>query len=252
MPPFSENTELLPFGQLATRQWLLAQGVEVYQIDNALKSKKLEGLVRGVLARPGVPVEWQGVVASLRRMSDTPVYVGGASALAQHGLAHYVQLQETIDVYSLQAAPSWLEKLPCSTGFRWHTTLLIWDAEKLLAANSLKAVTLHQGRWLLASPEQAYLELLAQVPKVTSFEQADNVMQGLVNLSPRRLDVLLHACKHVLAKRLFFFFADRCQHAWRNRLDPKAYDLGAGKRAVIKGGRLNKDYQITVPEDFYG
>lgn len=145
-----------------------------------------------------------------------------------------------------------MAKLPCRTQFRWHTTLRIWDTEKLHSANSLKAVPLHQGHWLLASPEQAYLELLALVPKVTSFEQADNIMQGLVNLSPRRLDVLLRACKHVLAKRLFFFFADRYQHVWRNKLDPRAYDLGAGKRAVIKGGHLDKAYQITVPETFHG
>ena len=70
----TENTELLPYGQLATRQWLLAQGVKVYQIDNALKSKKLKSLARGVVARPGVPVEWQGVLASLYRMFQCPVW----------------------------------------------------------------------------------------------------------------------------------------------------------------------------------
>ena len=252
MLPLSENTELLPFGQLATRQWLLAQGVKVYQIDNALKSKKLESLARGVVARPGVPVEWQGVLASFNRMFAHPVYVGAASALAQHGLAHYIQLQAIHDIYASQPAPSWLVKLSCVVEFRWHTTIQIWDVEKLLAANSLKSVPMHQGCWLLASPEQAYLELLAKVPSTTSFEQADNIMQSLVNLSPRRLDVLLHACKHVLAKRLFFFFADRYQHAWRNKLNPDNYDLGAGKRSVIKGGNFNKIYQITVPEAFSG
>lgn len=252
MRPFTENTELLPYGQLATRQWLLAQGVEVYQIDNALKAKKLEGLAYGVLARPGVPVEWQGVAASLRRIFETPVYVGGSSALAQHGLAHYIQLQTAIDLYSPQPAPSWLEKISCGTALRWHRTTQIWDTEKLLLANSLKPVALHRGHWLLASPEQAYLELLAKVPRVTSFEQADNIMQGLVNLSPKRLDALLHACKHVLAKRLFFFFADRYQHAWRNKLEPQNYDLGSGKRAVVESGKLNKTYQITVPEAFHG
>lgn len=252
MLSITENIDLLPYGQLATRQWLLAQGVKVYQIDNALKTKKLESLARGVVARPGVPVEWQGVMASLYRLFESPVYVGGASALAQHGLAHYIQLQRVLDIYALQPAPSWLDKLFCGVDFQWHRTVQIWDTEKLLAANSLKPVPLHQGSWLLASPEQAYLELLAKVPSVTSFEQADNIMQSLVNLSPRRLDLLLHGCKHVLAKRLFFFFADRYQHAWRNKIEPKNYDLGTGKRSVIKGGSLNKTYQITVPEVFNG
>lgn len=252
MLPLNDNTELLPYGQLATRQWLLAEGLQVYQLDNALKTKKLLGLTHGVLARPGVPVEWQGVAASLQRMFESPVYVGGLSALAEHGLAHYVQLQPTIDLYSSLPAPSWLDKVSCGVPLHWHTTTKIWDAEKLLATNSLKSIPLHQGHWLLASPEQAYLELLAKVPNAVSFEQADNVMQNLVNLSPRRLDALLGACKHVLVKRLFFFFADRYQHAWRAKIDPQNYDLGAGKRAVVTGGKFNNVYQITVPEAFHG
>ncbi len=40
--------------------------------------------------------------------------------------------------------------------------------------------------------------------------------------------------------------------AWRNKIEPKNYDLGAGKRSVIKGGSFNKAYQITVPEAFSG
>ena len=30
------------------------------------------------------------------------------------------------------------------------------------------------------------------------------------------------------------------------------YDLGSGKRAVVESGKLNKTYQITVPEAFSG
>jgi glycine/D-amino acid oxidase-like deaminating enzyme len=53
----------------------------------------------------------------------------------------------------------------------------------------------------------------------------------------------------VKVKRLFFFFADRHQHAWLERLDRDAIDLGEGKRMLVKGGKLNKPYQITVPEN---
>lgn len=45
MRPLTENTELLPYDQLATRQWLLEQGVEAYQIDNALNQKGQTKLV---------------------------------------------------------------------------------------------------------------------------------------------------------------------------------------------------------------
>jgi hypothetical protein len=93
---------------------------------------------------------------------------------------------------------------------------------------------------------------LADVPDTVSFEHADQLMQGLTSLSPRRLDVLLKGCRHIKVKRLFFFFATRYDYAWLKHLDRKAYDLGSGKRVVAKGGRLDSEYLITVPEAFHG
>ena len=77
-------------------------------------------------------------------------------------------------------------------------------------------------------------------------------MEGLSNLSPRRLQTLLAACKSVKVKRLFFFLADRHNHAWKNRLKKEDIDFGKGKRMLVKGGKLNHAYQITVPEDLDG
>ncbi len=60
------------------------------------------------------------------------------------------------------------------------------------------------------------------------------------------------AFTNVKVKRLFFFFADRHQHAWLKRLDKKAIDLGSGNRVLVKSGRLDKRYRITVPGDLDG
>ncbi len=75
------------------------------------------------------------------------------------------------------------------------------------------------------------------------------LMEGLTNLSPRRLQGLLESCRSVKVKRLFFFFADRHPHAWLKRLDKHTVDLGKGKRLLVKGGKLNSTYHITVPEE---
>jgi hypothetical protein len=56
----------------------------------------------------------------------------------------------------------------------------------------------------------------------------------------------------VKVKRLFFFFADRHRHAWLNVLDRDAVDLGRGKRMLVKGGKLDPAYLITVPGDLDG
>ena len=77
-------------------------------------------------------------------------------------------------------------------------------------------------------------------------------MEGLSNLSPHRLQKLLANCRSVKVKRLFLFFADRHQHAWVKHIKKEDIDLGTGKRMLVKGGKLNSTYQITVPEDLVG
>lgn len=246
-------SEWLPFGQLATRQWLLEQGLSRHSLDNALKSGKLVAMARGVVARPEVPLGWQGVVASLDKMLPQAVYVGGLSALNQHGLGHYVSFGSQVHLYSSAPQPTWLPKLKLKVELVWHGTARLWDQRALQMAKSLREQTAEAGwSWRLASPEQAFLELLAGVPDDVSFEHADNLMQGLSSLSPRRLDALLRACRHVRVKRLFFFFADRHQYPWRKHLSAEEYDLGVGKRSIVSGGKLDKTYFITVPESFHG
>lgn len=224
-----------------------------HSLDNALKSGKLVALAWGVVARPEVPVRWQGVVASLDRILPEAVYVGGLSALNQSGLGHYVSFDPQIHLYSAAPQPTWLPRLALKEEFVWHGNRRLWEQRALKQANSLQEEPMEAGwSWRLASPEQAFLELLVGVPDEVSFEHADNLMQGLSSLSPRRLDALLRACRHVRVKRLFFFFADRHQYPWCRHLYAEDYDLGAGKRSIVSGGRLDKTYFITVPESFYG
>jgi hypothetical protein len=56
----------------------------------------------------------------------------------------------------------------------------------------------------------------------------------------------------VKAKRLFFWLAERQGYAWFKKLDPDRFDLGHGKRVIVKGGRLDRKYLITVPEESDG
>jgi hypothetical protein len=108
------------------------------------------------------------------------------------------------------------------------------------------------GQWewplTLSSPERAIFELLDEVPQRETFHQADTLMEGLRNLSPRRLHTLLLACRSVKVKRLFLWFAERHEHAWLKKLDRKDVDLGQGKRMLAKGGKLDPKFNITVPE----
>lgn len=100
----------------------------------------------------------------------------------------------------------------------------------------------------MSAPERAILELLDEVPERETFYQADVLMEGLRNLSPRRVQTLLVACRGVKVKRLFLWFAERHDRAWLKKVDRKDIDLGRGKRMLVRGGKFDPTYDITVPE----
>jgi hypothetical protein len=223
---------------------------------------------RGVYCRPRGALSWQQVVISLQALLDYPLLVGGRTALELQGHAHYLpQSQKEVHLYGPKPPPRWLYKLPLKTRFIYHN-----DRKLFRSALPLKGLTQLEGgkkpdtgaaqdSWMiqswgqwnwplaLSTPERAALELLDELPQRESFHQAHVLMQGLFNLSPRRLQQVLADCRSVKVKRLFFFFADQNQHAWLKRLDKKAIDLGSGKRMLVRGGKFDKTYQITVPEN---
>jgi len=42
---------------------------------------------------------------------------------------------------------------------------------------------------------------------------------------------------------------EKSQLQWIGKIDKDKLNLGSGKRSIVKGGKLNQRYQITVPED---
>jgi hypothetical protein len=187
---------------------------------------------------------------------DLPLTVGGRTALEELGYAHYLSAQmREVHLYGPTRAPTWLDHLPLDIDFRWHNSLRLFPGDADAPAAPQPVMYSAAGMSLpirYSSKERALLELLDELPNRESFHQVDMLMEGMTDLSPRRLQTLLEACASVKVKRLFFFFADRHRHAWRSRLDMERVDLGAGKRVLVKGGKLDPTYQITVPSDLGG
>lgn len=61
---------------------------------------------------------------------------------------------------------------------------------------------------------------------------------------------LLAGCRSVRATRAFLVLAHHAGHAWYGRLAPDRLDLGKGKRQLCQGGKLDREYHVTVPEAF--
>lgn len=264
----------LPEGLVVDATWLEERGIASNLRAYYVKSGWLEQPVRSVYRRPRGTLGWQQVVISLQTLLlRTPFIVGGRTALELQGYTHYLSREiKAVHLYGPEKLPAWLQKLNLPQRFVYHNSARLfrnnpitfglgsfaWNISQGTGRNlsglqggSLASVTWGQWDWPLAisQPERAYLEMLDELPNHESFHQADMIMQGAANFSPKRLQKLLSDCNSVKVKRLFCFFADRHKHAWLKRLDKEAIDLGKGKRMLVSGGRLDPVYLITVPED---
>lgn len=264
--------ELQP-GLLATTSWLGKRGYYRQLLDQYVSSGWLESPARGVYRRPGLPLKWQHVVASLGTVLDRPPHVGGLSALELRGYAHFLKPRGPgeIHLYSDVKLPSWVTKLPVPERFVEHGNRLFSGArgiagplgtDKSGATHSTDALsqTLTKELWgpwdwdlVYSTPERAILELLDDVPQRESVEHVALLMGGLADLSSRRVLALLAACRSVKVKRLFLALASRHRHQWVRRVveaaDRGEVDLGTGKRSLVPGGKLHPKYLITLPEE---
>lgn len=268
--------EKLPEGLLVDSNWLTKNQISTALRHKYVQSGWLERPTRGVYRKPRGQLTWQQAIISLQTIIlDDPIIVGGRTALELQGFSHYLQHKQTsVHLYSVEPLPIWLTKLDLGVRFVHHNahklfrddpityglSSIQYDVRKNSGSNNdpLQRGLTYQawGTWdwplTLSTPERAILEMIDELPDRESFHQVDKLMEGLTNLSPRRLSKLLNDCKSVKVKRLFFYFADRHTHVWRRHLDVKTFDLGSGKRMLVEGGKLDPKYRITVPKDMNG
>lgn len=264
--------DLLGEGLLASTSWLEEHEYSRPLLGKYVESGWLESPVRGVYRRPGPPLKWQHVVASLQLLHESYVHVGGRTALVQRGLGHYVQMTRTppILLYGPEVLPSWVNKLGLKERFEARPdamfgVLRAWRDEngvlrdfddRAVDARKLDEMGLREVPWgawdwklVHSTEERAILELLQDVPGRESIYEADVLLQGLGNLRPQRLMALLKSCASVKVKRLFLALAERHGHAWFRHLEPDKLDLGSGKRMLVPGGKLHPKYLVTLPAD---
>jgi hypothetical protein len=259
----------LPEGLVVDSGWLERHGVSRQLRRKYAIHGWLFPLARGVYYRSPLPevlsVPWQQLVISLNALQNLPMAAGARTALELQGFSHYVSSggSREAHLYANEELSGWVSRVPVDATLILHNTGKLFR-NRAIPAHFKKgdAVPLPEdsgftqqpwGHWqyplTVSTPERAILELLDEVPKRETFHQADVLMEGLRNLSPRRLQSLLSDCRSVKVKRLFFWFAERHNHAWLQKIDRAGIDFGKGKRMLVRGGKLDTKYNITVPEN---
>jgi len=247
----SDLYEKLPEGVVAPSVWLEEEGYSRQLVYKYVNSYWLEKLTRGAYMRPNSLLEWQGVVLGLQALLQLPLHVGGLTALNLQGYAHYLPLadESKIHLYGSKKLPSWVNSIDIDQEFVLNSRSLFNEVGSQLG---FKQSETKVRDWTLrvSAPERAILEVLYHVEDGgISFQHANELFEGLTTLRPKLVNSLLHSCKSNKAVRLFLFLADYNQHSWCKKLQLDGL-VGKGKMQIVKGGRFDRRYRITVPENF--
>lgn len=241
----SLEKELLE-GLLVNRSWLQEHGFNRSTVDFYLRSGRLIPIARGVYRKPGPPIKWQNIAYSLIQLGFR-LHVGQTTALQFHGYQHYLELsgKQLIHLYSDRKLPSWIYEVDGDFHFKQMSGRLF----PVSVQSGLVEVPFGTWDWMIpySSPERAFIEIACTADTSEDISKLQTMFEGAVNLRPDVLQVLLASCNQVKGKRLFLWLGREAGHQWYKKLHIKAVNLGSGKRQIVKGGVLDKDFLITVP-----
>jgi hypothetical protein len=237
-----------PPNAVITSQFLAENSIPKELARKYVTSDWLTRIGRGAYIRSGDTVDWQGALYAMQSQLGLTVHTGGLTALQMKGLGHYLPMaEETIHLFSdgPERLPDWFKRYDWGTSIEHHSGVLF----DLSASASLSSMQ-HKGFEIqISTPERAAFEMLSLVKTNDDFDAGRTVFDGLTSLRPKEVQRLLTACRSVRVKRTFLWMAKDCGHPWVKHLDLSGVDLGKGKRAIYRNGRLDKEYQITVPRD---
>jgi hypothetical protein len=149
------------------------------------------------------------------------------------------QASEASDVTSKNAKPHYLKVMDFHPWERHRER-----QDEYARAVGVAALTTRVRDWTITASEleRAIMEVLSLVDdSESSFTQAAELFERLTVLRPAVVNQLLAACRSLKVKRLFLFLRLHYRYPWTFKLDRSRFDLGKGKRQIVRGGRYNSE-----------
>jgi hypothetical protein len=240
-------------GSIILQSWLTRKGIQPSLAQKYTQSNWLIKLRSGVYVRPGREPEWQDAVFCLMNQLNASTHIAGLTSLQYQGKSHYLQVHKEVIWLCVQnkaSIPKWFKAFPEKNNDEHQWKFITNNKLKTIQDSDIITLDVKGVPIKASTPELAAYEVLEAIPRLISFEHAAELFQGLVNLSPRKVESILKRSNSVRSNRLYLFFAHYYNHPWAKRLDESAINLGSGKRQIVQGGKLDNRYQITVPEHF--
>jgi len=233
-----------PQGVVLISSWLATQGYSIDLQKHYRKTRWLQSIGKGALIRTDDKVGYEGAIYALQSQAGLAIHPGGRTALSLLGKAHYLELAgNKVVLFGASGGklPVWFKKND------WGIHLDYYETSFLPADLGLTEVEVKSFSIKVSGAARAMMECLYLSPQKQDLMECFELMEGLNNLPPKQVQVLLEKCQSVKVKRLFLYMAEKAEHSWFKYLDLKNVDLGKGKRSIVKNGVLIDKYSITVP-----
>lgn len=222
--------ETLPRGEPVETSTLAEHGVSPQLASYLAKRGWLQHLSRGLYLLVGDQPSRDGCLTYLARRIPG-FHVGGKTALAWRGVRHNLATREQLELWGDQPVrlPVWLtEHYPS----RYQTTRL-FDVG-LPSDFGLQPLPEKPDGPLVSVPERAMLEMLCNVGKQQSVEEARHLTESLRNPRPEVLDMLLAHCMRIKVVRLARKFADELELPWAKIVHPHSQRMGSDRRWMLR------------------
>lgn len=235
-----------PSGVVFLSSWLVKHGYSHDLLRKYKNSNWLTSLGSGAMIRTGEEVGYEGAIYALQEQSELSVHLGGRTALTLLGRAHYLDFNvKKIFLFCKSGSklPRWF------LDYDWGCKIEQINTSFLPSDIELSSIEQKTFSLKISNPERAILECLYLTPKIHSFLECYELMEGLNNLRPNHVQTLLEQCSSVKVKRLFLYMSEKANHNWFNYIKTDKIDLGSGKRALLNDGIYIAKYNITVPKE---
>lgn len=225
---FKEVLARLPRGEPLDTADLKAESITTFRASALARSGWLLHLARGVYMIPGDTLTRDGSLAFLTRRF-AGLHVGGRTALDWRGVRQNLAFEETLTLWGERPGrlPVWfLDRFPA----RYQATSLF--DHTLPAGTGIGPLPGGRSDVAVSVPERAFLELLSDVGKTQSLEEARQLSESLGNLRVPVLDQLLAHTTRIKVLRLAQMLAAELDLPWAASAERHSRRVGGGKRWI--------------------
>lgn len=237
-------------GMILTSSFLKNEGIRSDLVKRYLQSKWLQKVGNEAYKLYGDEINIFSATQAIQDQLCKNIRIGGKSALSYMGYSHYLsQKSETVFLYGKykEKLPVWFINYDWNEKYKYYApNLFNIELNEYLTEYSRNNIST-----MISCAELALFEMLYLVPSEQSFQEAFLIVENLRTLRAAKIQTLLENCNSVKVKRMVLFILEENDHAYFKSIDISKVELGSGKRMIVKDGKYNSKYKITVPSDLH-